>query len=122
MTPLIDFTGVEAFEPPKRKSLTGSWLKKRTEFFANYFPLKAARRMAARYTITPGSKWYSVGIMDGLRALDEWITIQMKLRPRISRKEAVSLVWENLIEAYRARGKIMETSNDVLHQWIGDNS
>lgn len=117
----IDFAGVEPFEELQKVSVAGAWQEKRTDYFGNYMPEKAARRVARRWTITPGTAHYNSNIMDGLADLDEYIKIAMEERG-ISRDEAIGFVWNNLRKDYIERGRRIESSQDLLHWWLSDNT
>ena len=116
----VSFIGVSAFRPIQRSSVTGAWLKKRTEFYSNFMPRSAAIRVARRWSVNPGSKHYDSGLRDGLQTLDEYIKQMMKVR-HVDRKKAIDLIWDNIRKDYVNRGRDVSSAGELLHWWLTDN-
>jgi len=118
--PRYSFIGVSAFRPIQRHSVTGAWLKKRTAFYSNYMPRSAAIRVARSWSMSPGSKHYDVGLIEGLKTLDEYIKKLMQVR-HVPRRRAIEAVWENIRQDFVSRGRDITVAGELLHWWLTDN-
>ena len=118
--PKYSFVGVSPFRPLQRSSITGAWLKRRTEFYSGFMPHSAAVRVARRWSLSPGARHYDAGLREGLQTLDEYIRKVMEVR-HVPRRKAIDIVWENIRQDYVARGRDVTASGELLHWWLTDN-
>jgi len=105
----------------------GPGYKRRVAFYSNYLPIMVARRLARRFSITPGSKGYQSKLMVFLKGekgkKGEWekaLAFRME-HEKESRKKAKVGLWTQWYKRYLARSyEGIYDQKDFLHDWLTD--
>jgi len=107
------------------RGLGGPGYKRRVAFYRNYLPMAVARRLARRFTITPGSAGYKGSLIDKLKVeWNEHIVKRMRFEKE-TREQAIRGVWEKYYKIFHlsnisATGEVEYSQKQFMHDWLGD--